>query len=226
MLRDEHGIKLSAGSVSALCDRFLGYLEALHVARAPVLREALKGGYPLHIDATCERGKGGLFVCIDGWRSWVLWAARVPTESSENLTPVVEKAVHLFGPPVATVRDMGEGCARSVESLSKAGIPDLVCHYHFLAAVGKKLFGHLYDALRGMIQLTRCRSDMYVLLRDLRRYSPLTKTEGRFGEGKIRDTLKALILWVLHGEGRSDAPFPLSPPARKGPTFTGFTGSQ
>jgi hypothetical protein len=65
-LHNEHGIELSGGSVSALCARFLSYLEALHVAQAAVLREALDGGYPLHLDATCERGKGGLFVCIDG----------------------------------------------------------------------------------------------------------------------------------------------------------------
>jgi hypothetical protein len=64
VLRNEHGIELSTGSVSALCDRFLIYFEALHVARSPSIRQAL-GEYPLHLDATCERGKGGLFVCID-----------------------------------------------------------------------------------------------------------------------------------------------------------------
>lgn len=212
VLWDDHGIELSAGSVSALCDRFLCSLERLHVARAPVLREALSNGYPMHIDATCERGKGGMFVCIDGWRNWVLWAARIRSESGENLTPVVDKTVSLFGKPIATVRDMGDGCARSVESLHKAGIPDLVCHYHFLAAVGKKLFGHLYDALKGMLRMTRCRADMRVLLRDLRRYSPTNKNDGRFGEGTVRDALKALVLWILEGDGSSDATFPFSIP--------------
>jgi len=213
MLRGDHGIELSAGSVSALCDRFLAYLEALHYARAPVLREALAEGYPLHIDATCEHGKGGLFVCIAGWQHrWVLCAARVPTENGQYLTPVVQKAVGLFGVPVATVRDMSEGCAQSVQPLSKAAIPDLVCHYHFLAAVGKKLFSHLNDSLRGMLHLTRCRSDMNILLRDLRKYSSATKTDGRFGEGLVRDSLEALILWLLNGNGCSDAPFPFSLP--------------
>jgi hypothetical protein len=213
MLSQDHGIELSAGSVSALCDRFVGYLEALHFARAPLIKEALAQGYPLHIDATCERGKGGLFVCIAGWQHrWVLCAARIPSEGGEHLAPVVEKAVRLFGVPVATVRDMGQGCAQSVQSLSNQAVPDLVCHYHFLAAVGKKLFSHLYDALRGMIHLTRCRSDMRVLLRDLRKYSPLDNTQGRFGEGTVSDTLKALILWVLDGNGCSDAPFPFSLP--------------
>ena len=68
----EHAIDLSPGSVSNLCDRFLRYLEALHVTRVPALRVAMEEGYPLHLDATCEHGKGGLLVCMDGWRGWVL----------------------------------------------------------------------------------------------------------------------------------------------------------
>ncbi|MCP4614419.1 MAG: DUF2924 domain-containing protein [Planctomycetes bacterium] len=211
VLRNEYGIELSAGSVSALCDRFLVYFEALHVTRAPSLREAL-GEYPLHLDGTNDRGKGGLFVCIDGWRNWVLWAARIPTERTENLTPVIDKTVQLFGPPVATVRDMGAGVASAVESLRKTGIPDLVCHYHFLAAVGRSLFKTLYDKLRDMIRQTGCRAEMRVLLRDLRMYSSLSRKKGRFGLGLVRDDLKALVLWVLEGDGRVDAPFPFALP--------------
>ncbi|MCP4600770.1 MAG: DUF2924 domain-containing protein [Proteobacteria bacterium] len=210
-LRNEQGIELSAGSVSALCDRFLIYFEALHVARAPSLREVL-GEYPLHLDATCERGKGGLFVCIDGWRGWVLWAARVPSESAENLTPVVEKTVHLFGPPAATVRDMGAGVAGAALSLRKAGIPDLICHYHFLAAVGRSLFKTFNDKLRDMIRQSECRVEMRALLRDLRTYSSLSRKKGRFGLGPVRDELKALVLWVLDDNGHSDAPFPFALP--------------
>jgi hypothetical protein len=208
-LGNEHGIELSAGSVSALCDRFLIYFEALHVARSPFLQQAI-GEYPLHLDATCERGKGGLFVCIDGWKGWVLWAARVPSESADNLAPVIEKTVHLFGRPVATVRDMGTGVARSVESLRKAGIPDLICHYHFLAAVGRSLFKTLYDKLREMIRQSRCRSELRTLLRDLKTYSSFDRKKGRFGLGPIRDELKALVLWILEDDGHSDAPFPFA----------------
>jgi hypothetical protein len=210
-LCNEHGIELSAGSVSALCDRFLIYFEALHVARSPSLREAL-GEYPLHLDATCERGKGGLFVCIDGWKGWVLWAARVPSENADNLAPVIEKTVHLFGQPVATVRDMGTGVARSVESLRKAGIPDLICHYHFLAAVGRSLFKTLYDKLREMIRQSGCRAEIRTLLRDLKTYSSFDRKKGRFGLGPIRDELKALVLWILEDNGHSDAPFPFALP--------------
>ena len=62
------GIEVSTGSISNLCDRFLVYLERLHLLRAPQLREAMSAGYALHLDATCEKGKGGHFICMDGIR--------------------------------------------------------------------------------------------------------------------------------------------------------------
>jgi hypothetical protein len=61
-LRRDHGIEPSAGAVCVLCDRFLSYLESLHLLRFPYLRAAMVGGYPLHLDATCDRGEGGLLV--------------------------------------------------------------------------------------------------------------------------------------------------------------------
>jgi hypothetical protein len=64
-------------------------------------------GYPLHIDATSEHGKGGLFVCMDGFRNWVLCAGKIESESEENLKPFVEKTIELFGDPIGVVRDLG-----------------------------------------------------------------------------------------------------------------------
>lgn len=211
-LLEEKGISLSVGTVSALCDRFLALLESLHIRRAPQLRTVLEEGYPLHIDATCERGKGGLFVCLDGWRSWVLGAARITSEKADSLAPLVQSTVELFGLPLAVVRDMGDGMAGAVETLRRQGVVDLICHYHFLAAVGAKLFDRLYGHLRGILRLTKIRTDLRSLLRDLRPYGSARSAEGRFGPGRLREDLKALVLWVLQGDGSKDAPFPFALP--------------
>ena len=123
-----------------------------------------------------------------------------------------QKTIRLFGKPIAVVRDMGDGCARSVESLIKACVPDLVCHYHFLAAVGKKLFGKQHDLLRNKIRKTRCMADLRTLLKDLSTHSSTAEKKGRFGKGTIRDSLKALVSFIIEGDGKSDAPFPFSLP--------------
>ena len=208
----ERGVTLSDGSISNLCDRFLVYFEALHLARAPQLRHAMRAGYPLHIDATCEHGKGGLFVCMDGWRGWVLMAARIPSEHEDHLRPWVEKTATLFGDPIATVRDMGEGVAKAVASLRATGIPDFVCHYHFLAAVGKKLFEKPYRVLGNLLRRHKVQGDLRALLRELRRYRKSKLFAGRFGPGPVREELLALVLWILEGEGKKALLYPFSLP--------------
>ncbi len=211
-LYQERGVRLSEGSVSNLCDRFLGYFEALHLARVPGLRGAMQPGYPLHLDATCEHGKGGLFVCMDGWRGWVLMAARIPSEHEDYLRPWVEKTVALFGAPIATVRDMGEGVGKAVAALRARGVPDFICHYHFLGAVGKKLFETPYRALANLLRQHKVQGDLRVLLRELRPYQHSSTFSGRFGPGPVHADLPALVLWCLEGEGNKALLYPFSLP--------------
>jgi hypothetical protein len=211
-LRQRLGIDLSTGTVSQLCDRFLVALECLHLLRVPYLRAAMQGGYSLHLDATCDRGKGGLSVCLDGLRGWVLMATRIDSESEEHIRPLVDRTVELFGDPIAIVRDLGEGGAGAVAGLRDRGIPDLVCHFHFLAAVGKSLVDKQYLTLRGLIRTSRVRADLRRLLRDLRRYAVATSYEGRFGPGRVREDLSALVLWLLEGDGHKDAAYPFALP--------------
>lgn len=211
-LYQTHRIRLSEASVSGLCDRFLVYLESLHLLRSPYLRAAMQDGYPLHLDATCELGRGGLLACIDGWRGWVLMAARITSEHEQQIRPVIEKTVSLFGDPVATVRDLGEAGARAVQGLRQRGVIDLVCHYHFAAAVGKSLFDQHYSVLRYSLRATGVRSALRTLLRDLRGYDGSSSPDRRFGPGPVRKQLLALVHWLLEGDGSHDAVYPFSLP--------------
>ena len=208
----EKGIIVSEGSISELCDRFLLYFEMLHINQTPALRVAMRKGYPLHIDATSEYGKGGLFLCIDGWRGWVLQATKIGTENADELRPAIKNTTSLFGDPVAVVRDLGRAGAKSVSHLRQKNIPDLVCHYHFLGAVGKKLFDYDYSSLRKSLKSSKVRSGLHELLRELRRNRSNSVYDGEFGHGRMRKALPALILWILEGEGGKDFPFPFCLP--------------
>ena len=87
-LQVEHDISLSSGEVSVLTKRFLSHLEELHLAHTESIRQAFTqdGGYPLHIDATGEDGRGTLFVAYAGWCEWVLGAWKIPTERADTMT--------------------------------------------------------------------------------------------------------------------------------------------
>jgi len=211
-LRNEFGIGLSAGTVSNLCDRFLASLESLHVKRAPDLKAAMEGGYTLHVDATCERGKGATLVCLDGWRGWVLAASRIPSENADSVRRLVNKTVDLFGDPVGTMRDLSDAMAKAIEPLSERGIVDLACHYHFVSAVGTKLFDSPYSKLRTILRTAGIKKALRTLHRELRHYITTSNYEGRFGVGEVRENLLALVLWILEGDGKKELTFPFGLP--------------
>jgi len=200
------GIQLSDGSLTALCDRFLQALERLHWQCAPALRAACPLGYPLHIDATCERGKGGTFVCLQDWTGWVLHAIKIASENEAELRPAVDRTLAAFGRPLAIVRDLGSGGEQAVADYRQQGIPDLLCHYHFLAAVGHRLLDDSHASLRNQLTRSRLRKRLRELLKATRP-SPL----GQLPTG-VREQLPALLLWLLEGSARKHPPYPFALP--------------
>jgi hypothetical protein len=173
-LFEQYGVKISTGEVSALSRRFLQYLERLHRARAPQLRAAIEadGGWPMHVDATGEAGRGTLLVVIAGWRKWVLGSWKIATERADLILPCLRQVVRLFGPPCAAMRDLGKAVTPAIEALVsglKLDIPVLACHQHFLADVGKDLLEPSHAQLRDLFRRTKIRPRLRTLIRDLGR---------------------------------------------------------
>ena len=121
-------------------------------------------GCHLHIDATCDRGRGGTFLCLAGWTGWVLHAVRIASENAGELRPAVERTLAAFGDPLAVMRDLGAAGAQAVAACRRRDIPDLLCHFHFLAAVGHKLLDGHYSLLRSRISRSKVRSRLRALL--------------------------------------------------------------
>ncbi len=172
------GVELSEGQTSLLGRRFLDYLEALHLARAPELRAALAadGGWPMHIDATGEDGRGTLLVVYAGWRGWALGAWKVPTERTDIIVPRLRQMADRFGPPCAIMRDLGRAVSEAAATFvakRKPTIPILACHMHFLRDVGKDLMRKMHDDLRGHFRHFKVQPHLRALARGLgRRLGP------------------------------------------------------
>lgn len=233
-LEVQHGIVISTGEVSVLCRRFLSYLEALHDARAEALRDALAkdGGWPLHIDATGEDGRGTLLVAYAGWRRWVLGAWKIPTERAEAIFPRLLDVTRRFGAPCAIMRDLGRAMKEASEKLVATlgtDVPILACHLHFLRDVGGDLLGPAHDRLRGLFRRFKVRPRLRALARDLGRSLGTRIASARQGLSHWQDgddtehvvpggqaglaTVRALAQWVLDypRDGR-DQGFPFDLP--------------
>ena len=173
-LLENNRISLSSGQVSLLAARFIEHLEALHWKRAPQLAAAMRkdGGYPMHIDATGEDGRGTTLVVYNGWRGWALGAWKVSTERSELVLPRLLQVAHAFGPPCAIMRDLGRamiGAAQQLVRKMKLKIPVLGCHSHFLRDVGKDLMELPYDQIRCLVRRHCLRAKLRILARNLGR---------------------------------------------------------
>jgi len=230
----QRGIDLSAGEISVLCRRFLAYLEALHETRSPELRSALEhdGGWPLHVDATGEDGRGTLLVVLAGWRRWVLGAWKVPTERAEVILPRLRGVVSRFGAPCAIMRDLGRAVTEACEDLVaelEHDIPILACHLHFLKDVGGDVLGDAHDQLRALLRRFKLKSALRAFARDLGRAlgteiaqarRGLRDWQARSGEGHVLPDgraglacVRAIAQWVLdyHADG-NDQGFPFELP--------------
>ncbi len=143
-------IPISDREVSYLGKKFIIYLAIAHRESNKQLKEsmALRGGYILHLDGTCEDDSPFLFTGLDGIAEIVLDNIKLPSEKAERIIPFLRRIKKHYGNPLALVHDMGKGILRAVEAVFP-GIKDFICHYHFLRDIGKDLFEAQYRE-RGM----------------------------------------------------------------------------
>jgi hypothetical protein len=173
-LHDRYALVLSSGEVSALARRFLVYLQALHEQHAPELRAALAadGGWPLHVDATGEDGRGTLLVAYAGWRGWVLGSWKIPTERADAVLPRLRAVAARFGTPCAIMRDLGKAVIEATRDFVAAlahPIPVLSCHWHLLKDVGKDLLTPAHDELRALFRRFEVPGRLRALAREIGR---------------------------------------------------------
>ena len=196
-LLHEHGISVSSGTISYLAKLFLGYLRELHNGCANPLQDAMAGdgGWPLHIDATGEDGRGTLLVVFSGWRKWVLGSWKIPTENADAILPCLHEVVNRFGPPCSVMRDLGRAMIPAVNALVdqlELDIPVLACHLHFLKDIGKDLLDPAYGELRGLFRRYKICPKLRLLSREL----------GRKLGTQINDAREEIKVWQEKtGEG-------------------------
>jgi hypothetical protein len=200
-LREKHAIGISSGEVSRLARHFLTYLSRLHYSRTEPLKAALAsdGGWPMHVDATGEHGRGTLFVVMAGWRKWVLGSWKIATERCELILACLQDTVQRFAAPCAAMRDMGRAVTPAIEALVlelDIDIPVFACHQHFLADIGKDLLEPCHSELRGFFRRTKTRPKLRSLVRELGR---------KIGE-QIDKSRKAVQQWQSMAEANHRIP--------------------
>ena len=169
-------IFISEREIGYLGRKFVVYLALAHRESREQLvgLMAKKGGYILHVDGTCEGDSPHLFCGLDGISEIVLDNIKIPSERKELLIPFFQRIKEQYGDPVALVHDMGIGILMAVEEVFP-GLPDFICHFHFLRDVGKDLLLQDYKSIIKQLRKYTIRS----LLRQKARY-----LEKKIGQNK------------------------------------------
>jgi hypothetical protein len=151
-LADRH-IGISQREVSYLARKFVMYLAVAHRQSREKIRRlmARRGGYILHLDGTCEGDSPHLLSGLDGITEIVLENIKLASEKAETIIPFLRKIEQLYGQPLALVHDMGKGISGAVKAVFPE-VADFICHYHFLAAVGRNLFDKENDRIRARLR--------------------------------------------------------------------------
>lgn len=221
-------IPISVSEIGFLGKRFIVYLLLAHKECQEELKQIMqsKGGYILHMDGTCEGGSPHLFSCIDEISNIVLGNRKMPTEDSQYIIPLLQTLKTAYGTPIALVHDMGGAILKAVLAVFP-GIPDYICHFHFLRDLGKDLFDFEYRTIRRMTRSYNVRVKLNKaskqLKADINNEKPLLDSLETYLKGKeIRDSEEKLdprvmayllVTWVLEADSASNGfGFPFDQP--------------
>jgi hypothetical protein len=166
----QKNVRISPREVSLLGMKFIVYLALAHQRRAPEFHADMqtRGGYICHLDATCEGGDPFLMSSIDSLSNIVLGNVKLPAEDEAHIVPFLNRLKQAFGVPLALVHDMGKGILAAVAAVFP-GVPDFICHFHFLRDIGKDYLGAEYDTLRTRLSRHGIRATLRYRAKQLKR---------------------------------------------------------
>lgn len=155
----QKNVSISAREISFLGKKFIIYLALAHRQSRQRLKQAmaLRGGYILHLDGTCEADSPHLFTGIDGIAQIILDNIKLPSEKAALIIPFLRRIKRQYGNPIAFVHDMGNGIMSAIGVVFE-GVPDFICHFHFLRDIGKDLFEKEYSQIRNRLKKHKIRS--------------------------------------------------------------------
>lgn len=226
---EQYFFSLSEGTVTNHGVEFLLRLNYYHNLKFQKLVDDIKkgGGYIIGIDGTGDGESDRLFQGMDLIRDWVLISERIPSESTENISPHLKGLIEQAGLPLAAVSDNGGGMRGALEDVMPE-VPVRSCNYHFLDNVGDALMKDDYLELRQLIinnkiqpYLKSTRKNLYWEAKkqkiDIRKYIRMIRNKQVLQDVPASDIILCqaydCISWILrYYEDNKGLRFPFSLP--------------
>jgi len=194
-------VRICESEIFYLAKKFIVYLSLVHRESQGKIKELLdrNGGYILHLDATCEGDSPHVMTGMDGITEIVLENEKMASEKADTIVPMLRRMKARYGTPIASVHDMGKGICTAVARVFP-DIPDFICHYHFLADVGKDLFAGENDTVRKRLSKHGVQGKLRKRLRELQQQVDENASVAESlasGELPDRPGLPAVLCYIL-----------------------------
>jgi hypothetical protein len=209
ILFNKHDVTLSISEIEILIAKFIFYVAAVHQQSIHLIKEQIKaqGGYILHVDATCDGDSPKLVSSVDSVSGFVLYSAKISSENKDEIAAFLRQINLYFGSPHAVVSDMSKAIQAAVVEVF-GDIPHYICHFHFLAAIGKLLFEKEHTALRNALSQVGISGKLKAIRRNMSKNFAALAIENiaayLAAPDKLGTTTEAtemlvyyLILWIL-----------------------------
>ena len=105
---------------------------------------------------------------LDSISQIVLGNIKLPAEDEKHIVPFLQRMKKNYGIPIALVHDMGRGILKAVAKIF-TGVPDFICHFHFLRDIGKDFLGDQYDIIRKRLSKHQISSKLRYRAKQLKR---------------------------------------------------------
>jgi hypothetical protein len=162
-------INISTGTISNLSFDFLLLIKQIHENQCDKLKETFSSnnGMIIHVDATDEKGGNAVFLIKEENTEITLFAESIVSEKEEYIIPIFQRFKATFGNPIAVIRDMG---AAMISSCDKEfpDIPQQICHYHFIRALGMKIFDDIYSEFRSALIKSEMGKDLHYIRKTIK----------------------------------------------------------
>ncbi len=209
---------ISERGIGYLGKKFIVYLALAHRQSREKLVHSMKkrGGYILHVDGTCDGNSPHLFCGMDGITELILDNIKIPSEKKALLIPFFQRIKEQYGDPISLVHDMGIGILMAIEEIFP-GVPDFICHFHFLRDIGKDLLLEHYQTIIKRLRVHKVKAllrqkvrylenrieQLPVAITDLANILKNTQVQGYSLDSIPAITAYTLIYWILESPSQS-----------------------
>jgi hypothetical protein len=107
---------------------------------------------------------------VDSLSKQVLESRKISSENHKEVKRVLKDVRRHWGWPLAIVHDMRRSLITAAGEVFKA-TPQFICHYHFVADVGKDILSPHVDRLRQLFRRTKIRPKLHALVRSVKKYA-------------------------------------------------------